>query len=86
MIRNMIFTNGRLQQGLRVLFAVYLIFTFYITVVSRASSGRDLIRTEWFEDYKSVHDVYANSEIYLNNLLFVPSKRPNLGPGLIWLR
>ena len=72
MIRNMIFTNGRLQQGLRVLLAVCLIFTFYLTVVSRASSGRDLIRTEWFEDYKSVHDVYANSEIYLNILLFVP--------------
>jgi glycopeptide antibiotics resistance protein len=72
LIENVMFTKGRLQQGLRVLFAVYLIFTFYITVVSRASSGRDLIRTEWLEGYKSVHDVYANSENYLNILLFVP--------------
>ena len=71
-IVNMIFTKGRLQQGLRVLFAVYLIFTFYITVVSRASSGKDLMRTEWFDGYKSIHDVYANSENYLNILLFVP--------------
>ena len=32
----------------------------------------DLIRTEWLEGYKSVHDIYANSENYLNILLFVP--------------
>lgn len=68
----MIFSNGRLRLGLRVLFAAYLTFIFYLTVVSRASSGMDLIRTEWLEGYKSVHDVYANSENYLNILLFVP--------------
>ncbi len=32
----------------------------------------DLIRTEWLEGYKSIHDVYTNSENYLNILLFVP--------------
>ena len=68
----MIFTKERLQQGLRVLFAAYLVFIFYITVVSRASLDKDLIRTEWLEGYKSIHDVYANSENYLNILLFVP--------------
>lgn len=68
----MIFTNGRMQQGLRVLIAVYLILTFYLTVVSRESSGNNLVRTEWLEGYKSIHDVYANSENYLNILLFVP--------------
>lgn len=68
----MIFTKERLQQGLRVLFAAYLVFIFYSTVVSRASLDKDLIRTEWLEGYKSVHDVYANSENYLNILLFVP--------------
>ena len=52
--------------------AVYLIFTFYLTVVSRASSSNDSIRTEWLEGYKSIHDVYASSENYLNILLFVP--------------
>ena len=57
----MIFTKERLQQGLRVLFAAYLIFIFYITVVSRASLDKDLIRTEWLEGYKSVHDVYAKT-------------------------
>lgn len=65
-------TKRRLQQALRVLLAVYLIFTFYLTVVSRASSGKDIIRTEWLAGYKSVYDVYANSENYLNILLFVP--------------
>lgn len=65
-------TKRRLLQGLRVLLAVYLIFTFYLTVVSRASSGNDSIRTEWLEGYKSFHDVYAISENYLNILLFVP--------------
>ena len=64
--------KGRLLQGLRVLLAVYLIFTFYLTVVSRASSSNDSIRTEWLEGYKSIHDVYTNSENYLNILLFVP--------------
>ena len=68
----MIFTKGRLQQWLRVLLAVYLIFTFYLTVISRATSGIDNIRTEWLEGYKSVHDVYASSENYLNILLFIP--------------
>ena len=68
----MIFTKGRLQQWLRVLLAVYLIFTFYLTVVSRATSNIDNIRTEWLEGYKSIHDVYAISENYLNILLFVP--------------
>ena len=68
----MLFTKGILQQGLRFLFAVYLIFTFYLTVVSRESSGNNLVRTEWLEGYKSIHDVYANSENYLNILLFVP--------------
>lgn len=62
MIRNVIFTKWILRQCLRVLFAVYLIFTFYLTVVLRASSGKDKIRTEWLAGYKSVHDVYANSE------------------------
>ena len=52
--------------------AVYLIFTFYLTVVSRASSSNDSIRTEWLEGYKSIHDVYTSSENYLNILLFVP--------------
>ena len=61
-----------MQQGLRILLAVYLMFTFYLTVVSRASSGNNLIRTEWLEGYKSIHDVYANSENCLNILLFVP--------------
>ena len=64
--------KGRLVQGSRVLLAVYLIFTFYLTVVSRASSSKDSIRTEWLEGYKSIHDVYANSENYLNIFLFVP--------------
>ena len=64
--------KGRLLQGLRVLLAVYLIFTFYLTVVSRVSLGKDYIRTEWLEGYKSFHDVYASSENYLNILLFVP--------------
>ena len=68
----MIFTKGRLQQWLRVLLAVYLIFTFYLTVISRATSGIDNIRTEWLEGYKSIHDVYGNPENYLNILLFVP--------------
>ena len=65
-------TKRRLLQGSRVLLAVYLIFTFYLTVVSRASSSNDSIRTEWLEGYKSFHDVYAISENYLNILLFVP--------------
>ena len=64
--------KGILAQGLKVVLAVYLIFTFYITVSLRESSGKDRIRTEWFAGYKSVHDVYANSENYLNILLFVP--------------
>lgn len=64
--------KGRLLQGLKGVLAVYLIITFYITVVSRASSDKDWIRTEWLEGYKSVHDVYANSENYLNILLFDP--------------
>ena len=64
--------KGRLLQGLRALLAVYLIFSFYLTVVSRASSENNLIRTEWFEGYKSIHDFYVNSENYLNILLFVP--------------
>lgn len=64
--------KGRLQPRYLILLAAYLIFTFYLTVVSRASSGVDLIRTEWLEGYKSIHDVYANSENYLNILLFVP--------------
>ena len=64
--------KGRLLQGLKGVLAVYLIITFYTTVVSRASSGNNLIRTEWLDGYKSVHDVYANSENYLNILLFVP--------------
>ena len=72
MIRNMASAKGRLLQGLRVLLAVYLIFTFYLTVVSRASSDNNLIRTEWLEGYKSFHDVYANSENLWNILLFVP--------------
>lgn len=45
--QNMEHKKRILQQGLRVLLAVYLIFTFYMTVVSRVSSGKDLIRTEW---------------------------------------
>lgn len=65
-------TKRRLLQGLRVLLAVYLILTFYLTVVSRVSLGKDYIRTEWLEGYKSFHDVYASSENYLNILLFVP--------------
>ena len=64
--------KGILRPGLSALFAVYLLFTFYITVVSREPSGEELIRTEWLAGYKSVHDVYANSENYLNILLFVP--------------
>ena len=64
--------KGRLVQGSRVLLAVYLIFTFYLTVVSRASSSKDSIRTEWLEGHKSIHDVYPNSENYLNIFLFVP--------------
>ena len=72
MIRIMASAKGRLLQGLRVLLAVYLIFTFYLTVVSRVSLGKDYIRTEWLEGYKSFHDVYASSENYLNILLFVP--------------
>ena len=68
----MIFTKGSPQQRYLFLLAAYLIFTFYITVVSRASSGVDFIRTEWLEGYKSIHDVYTNSENYLNILLFVP--------------
>ena len=68
----MTFTKGRLRQGLTALFAAYLLFTFYITFVSRASSGKDLIQTEWLEGYKSIHDVYTSSEYYLNILLFVP--------------
>lgn len=68
----MIFMKGSSQQRYLILLAAYLIFTFYITVVSRASSGVDLIRTEWLEGYKSFHDVYTNSENYLNILLFVP--------------
>ena len=66
------YMKGRLLQVLKCVLAVYLIITFYITVVSRASSGNNLIRTEWLEGYKSVHDVYGNSENYLNILLFVP--------------
>ena len=62
MIRIMASAKGRLLQGLRVLLAVYLIFTFYLTVVSRVSLGKDYIRTEWLEGYKSFHDVYASSE------------------------
>ena len=64
--------KGRLLQGSRVMLAVYLIYTFYLTVVSRVSLGKDYIRTEWLEGYKSFHDVYASSENYLNILLFVP--------------
>ena len=65
-------SKGKLLQGSRVMLAVYLIYTFYLTVVSRASSSKDSIRTEWLEGYKSFHDVYAISENYLNILLFVP--------------
>ena len=68
----MMFTKGRLQQVFKVLLAVYLIFTIYLTVVSRATLGIDNIRTEWLEGYKSIHDVYGNPENYLNILLFVP--------------
>lgn len=70
--RNMTLTKGRLRQGLSALLVVYLLFTFYLTVVSRATSGIDNIRTEWLEGYKSIHDVYGNPENYLNILLFVP--------------
>ena len=66
------YMKGRLLQVLKCVLAVYLIITFYITVVSRESLDKNLIRTEWLEGYKSVHDVYANSENYLNILLFVP--------------
>ena len=52
--------------------AVYLLFTLYITVASREPSGEELIRTEWLAGYKTIHDVYARSENYLNILLFVP--------------
>ena len=62
----------RVVQGFRVLLAAYLIFTFYMTVVSRTTSSKNNIRREWLAGYKSVHDVYANSENYLNILLFVP--------------
>ena len=68
----MTLTKGRLRQGLSALLVVYLLLTFYLTVVSRATSGIDNIRTEWLEGYQSIHDVYANSENYLNILLFVP--------------
>lgn len=68
----MTFMKGRLLQGLKCLLAVYLIMSFYITVVSRASLDKDFIRTEWLEGYESFRDVYTNSENYLNILLFVP--------------
>lgn len=68
----MIFMKGSSLPRYLILLAAYLVFTFYITVISRAMSGIDNIRTEWLEGYKSVHDVYANSENYLNILLFVP--------------
>ena len=68
----MVFRKGRLLQGLKCVLAVYLSITFYFTVVSRASLDKDFIRTEWLEGYKSASDVYANSENYLNILLFVP--------------
>lgn len=68
----MVFMKGRLLQGLKCVLAVYLIMSFYITVVSRASLDKDFIRTEWLEGYESFRDVYTNSENYLNILLFVP--------------
>ena len=64
--------EGKIVARVKNFVCVYLIFTFYLTIFSRASSGMDLIRTEWLAGYKSVHDVYANSENYLNILLFVP--------------
>lgn len=68
----MIIKKGSSLPRYLILLAAYLVFTFYITVISRATSGIDNIRTEWLGGYKSVHDVYANSENYLNILLFVP--------------
>ena len=63
-------TKGRLLQGYRVLLVVYLIYTFYLTVVSRESSGKDIIRTEWFRD--NIIVFFTNSQNLLNILLFVP--------------
>ena len=64
------YTKGRLLQGYRVLLVVYLIYTFYLTVVSRESSGKDIIRTEWFRD--NIIVFFTNSQNLLNILLFVP--------------
>ena len=72
MIRNMASAKGRLLQGLRVLLAVYLILTFYLTVFSRASSDKDLIRTEWFEGYKCTDERILYEDNLFNILLFVP--------------
>ena len=62
--------KGKLLLGLRVMLAVYLIYTFYLTVVSRESSGKDIIRTEWFRD--NIIVFFTNSQNLLNILLFVP--------------
>ena len=70
MIRNMASAKGKLLQGSRVMLAVYLIYTFYLTVVSRESSGKDIIRTEWFRD--NIIVFFTNSQNLLNILLFVP--------------
>ena len=83
--RNMTLTKGRLRQGLSALLVVYLLFTFYLTVVSRATSGIDNIRTEWLEGYKSIHDVWNTEtqrhKVVLWRLLRVSQRESEEGRG-----
>lgn len=41
--------EGKIVARIKNIVCVYLIFTFYLTIFSRASSGMDLIRTEWLK-------------------------------------
>lgn len=64
--------KGRLLIGIKVLLTIYIFFIFYITVISRESSNENFIKTELAWGYKTISDIYANSENLWNILLFVP--------------
>lgn len=63
------------DKGNRKLFilflAVYVLLTLGITLLTRESSGKEHIQTEWFSCYQSTDDKMLTDGIF-NILLFVP--------------
>ena len=56
----------------KAILAIYIVALFFVTFLTRKSTGRLLIQTEWFWGYKVKDPIILYGDNLINILLYIP--------------